>query len=223
MKPATLSAIVTAVIALALPWSQSVSASSGIQRCVASDGTAIYTDRACPAFGAKALPLPGELLGRIAAEEARHADSSAPATLGAAADVIGADAMVYPAPAGRRSPQSGCARSKQQLLTDLRGSFALHDVNRLAESYHWVGKSNRQAQQQMLQLERMVELSLQQARLFDAAISMAGMDAGDPYARDEAQPARPTGNLQLTLAKGARLQVIDLNVTRYAGCYFARI
>ena len=67
MKSATLSAIVTAAIALALPWSQPVSASSAPQRCTAVDGSAIYTDRACPAFGAKALPLPGELLGRIVA------------------------------------------------------------------------------------------------------------------------------------------------------------
>ena len=215
MKPATLSAIATAIIALALPWSQSVSASSGIQRCEASDGTAIYTDRGCPAFGAKALPLPGELLGRIAAEEARHADSSAPATLGA---------LEATAPAGRRSPQSGCARSKQQLLADMRGSFAQHNVNRLAESYHWVGKSNRQAQQQMLQLERMAKLSLQQARLFEYSISMGDMDAGgDTYVSADVHPSRLTGNLHLTLANGASLQVVDLDVTRYAGCYFAKI
>ena len=223
MKPATLSAIATAVIALALPWSQSVSASSGIQRCVASDGTAIYTDRACPAFGANALPLPGELLGRIAAEEARHADSSAPDTLGAAVDAMAVDAMAHAAPTGRRSPQSGCARSKQQLLTDLRGSFALHNVNRLAESYHWVGKTNRQAQQQMLQLERLADLSLQQARFFDGAIGVGGLDATHMGLQNAARPSTLAGTLQLTLSKGASLQVVDLDVTRYAGCYFARI
>ncbi|MEO6518579.1 MAG: hypothetical protein ABIO17_06255 [Pseudoxanthomonas sp.] len=74
----------------------------------------------------------------------------------------------------------------------------------------------------MLQLERMVELSLQQARLFDGAISLGGMDARDPDARDEAQPARPTGNLQLILAKGASLHVVDLGVTRYMGLLFRK-
>lgn len=217
MKSATLSAIVTAAIALALPWSQPVSASSALQRCKAVDGSAIYTDRACPAFGAKALPLPGELLGRIASEEARYADSAAPAALGAIAG-----AMADAGPVGRRSPQSGCARSKQQLLADVRGSFALHNVNRLAESYHWVGKTNRQAQQ-MLQLERLADLSLQQARFFDGATGMGGMVAADIGLQDAARPSTLAGTLQLTLSKGASLQVVDLDVTRYAGCYFARI
>ena len=222
MKSATLSAIVTAAIALALPWSQPVSASSALQRCKAVDGSAIYTDRACPAFGAKALPLPGELLGRIASEEARYADPAAPAALGAIAGAM-ADAMADAGPVGRRSPQSGCARSKQQLLADVRGSFALHNVNRLAESYHWVGKTNRQAQQQMLQLERLADLSLQQARFFDGATGMGGMDATHMGLQDAARPSTLAGTLQLTLSKGASVQVVDLDVTRYSGCYFARI
>ena len=222
MKSATLSAIVTAAIALALPWSQPVSASSALQRCKAVDGSAIYTDRACPAFGAKALPLPDELLGRIASEEARYADSAAPAALGAIAGAM-AGAMADAGPVGRRSPQSGCVRSKQQLLADVRGSFALHNVNRLAESYHWVGKTNRQAQQQMLQLERLADLCLQQARFFDGATGMGGMDATHMGLQDAARPSTLAGTLQLTLSKGASVQVVDLDVTRYSGCYFARI
>ena len=120
---------------------------------------------------------------------------------------------------GRRAPQSGCARSKQQLVMDMRGSFALHNVNRLAESYHWVGKSNRQAQQQMLQLERMATLSLHQATFFDGVTS----SVLDPVDAGAVNSSGLAGTLQLTLAKGASLQVVDLGVTRYAGCYFAKL
>ncbi|MET0892019.1 MAG: hypothetical protein ABWY01_00440 [Pseudoxanthomonas sp.] len=220
MKPVTLSALITAAVALGLPWSQPVGATSGIQRCEAGDGSVIYTDRACPALGSKPLPVPAGLLTRIAAEEARYADSNAPLALGLQADASpapDANARADTGPVGRRAPQSGCARSKQQLVTDMRGSFALHNVNRLAESYHWVGKSNRQAQQQMLQLERMATLSLQQATFFDG---FAGGGLDEASAVDAGGLA---GTLQLTLAKGASLQVVDLDVTRYAGCYFARL
>lgn len=222
MKHATLSALVTAAVALGLPWSQPVEATSGIQRCEAGDGSVIYTDKACPALGSKALPLPAELLTRIAAEEARYSDSNAPIALGLQADAstgAAAGALADSGTVGRRAPQSGCARSKQQLVMDMRGSFALHNVNRLAESYHWVGKSNRQAQQQMLQLERMATLSLQQATFFDGVIS-SGLDAVDAGPVNSSGLA---GTLQLTLAKGASLQVVDLDVTRYAGCYFAKL
>jgi len=222
MKPAMLSALVTAAVALGLPWSQPVAATSGIQRCEAGDGTVIYTDKACPALGSKALPVSAELLTRIAAEEARYSDSNAPLALGLQPDASATAFAGAPAAngaVGRRAPQSGCARSKQQLVADMRGSFALHNVNRLAESYHWVGKSNRQAQQQMLQLERMATLSLQQARFFDGFIG-SGLDAVEAGAVDSSGLA---GTLQLTLAKGASLQVVDLDVTRYAGCYFAKL
>src|SRR3546814_3497097 len=53
------------------------------------------------------------------------------------AGTMGADAM----PIGRRSPESGCAKSAGQLASDLHGALALGDVNRIAESYHWAGMS----------------------------------------------------------------------------------
>ncbi|MDX1550752.1 MAG: hypothetical protein R3278_09425, partial [Lysobacter spongiicola] len=37
----------------------------GIQRCEAPDGTAIYTDKACAAFGASSTPLSNDLVRRI--------------------------------------------------------------------------------------------------------------------------------------------------------------
>lgn len=214
MKAPALPSLLSAAVLLALPWPQSLGATTGIQRCEAADGTAIYTDRACPTVGGTPVPLQAELLTRIAADEARHA-----------ASIDGsfqADPSLDAPATGRRSPQSGCARSKQQLLMDVRGSFALHNVNRLAESYHWVGKSNRQAQQQMLQLERMATLSLQQATLFDGTISSGATEDGMSNAADAASSG-PAGTLQLTLARRGSVQVVDLDVTRYSGCYFARI
>lgn len=217
MKAPALPSLLSAAVLLGLPWPQSLGATTGIQRCEAADGTAIYTDRACPTVGGTPAPMQAELLTRIAADEARNASSAALAD-----GSFQADPLLDSPPTGRRSPQSGCARSKQQLLMDVRGSFALHNVNRLAESYHWVGKSNRQAQQQMLQLERMATLSLQQATLFDGTISSGAVEDGMSNAPDAAS-SDPAGTLQLTLVKRGSLQVVDLDVTRYSGCYFARI
>lgn len=184
------------------PWSQSVRADSGLQRCEDAEGTVGYTDGGCALLGGKPLPVSGELLTRLASEQSREPQASA---LDAYSPLPGTTHNV-----GRRSPLAGCAHSKKQLLADLEGAFALGNVNRLAESYHWVGKSNRQAQQQMLQLERMASEGLMGAALFDARINTAGNDDSSAM-------------LQLRLGKGSVRQVVDLDVLRYSGCYFARI
>jgi hypothetical protein len=200
MNTRALPALFSLTLLSALPWPQSVRADSGLMRCENADGSVAYTDRGCAAPGSKSVPVSGELLSRLASERSREPQTSEQGYPNAFA--------VHNA--GRRSPAAGCARSKKQLLADLEGSFALGDVNRLAESYHWVGKSNRQAQQQMLQLERMAHEGLMDAALFDARIdSFAGNDS--------------TAMLQLTLGKGSVRHVVDLDVLRYSGCYFARI
>ena len=198
----TVATLLSVVALSALPWSQAVQAGSGLQRCQSADGSISYTDRGCAVLGSKPMPVPAELLTRIASERSREEQT---AELDAFPEI--AETNYTP---GRRSPLGGCARSKQQLLADLRGAFALGNVNRLAESYHWVGKSNRQAQQQMLQLERMAGEGLLEAQLFDTQI---GLGAGDGSA----------AMLQLTLGQDQPRQVLDLDVMRYSGCYFARI
>jgi hypothetical protein len=206
MNAVSLPAVMVAVAALISPGSVPAGTSSSLQRCESSEGEVVYTDRPCAALGARALPLPGELLTRIAREEAAHTR-----------DIDFSDAPAI-ANVGRRSPTSGCARNRRQLALDIQGSLALHSVNRLAESYHWVGKSHREAQQHMLRLERMAMRRLKDAKLFHAQIGGGAMQFAD------AGTASPgVGILQLTLDNGATRQVMDLEVLRYSGCYFVRL
>ena len=199
MNAASISTMVVAVAALMSPGSVPAGTSGGLQRCESPDGEAIYTDRSCSALGARPLPLSDELLTRIAREKAAYTQ-----------DIDFGDAHVV-ANIGRRSPTSGCARNKRQLAMDIQGSLALHNVNRLAESYHWVGKSHREAQQHMLRLEKMAMERLQEAKLFNAQIGSGAMHLPD------------AGIVQLTLADGRTQQVMDLEVLRYSGCYFVRL
>ena len=206
MNAVSISTAVVAIAVLMSPGSVPAGTSSGLQRCESADGEVVYTDRPCATLGARPLPMPGELLTRIAREEAAYSR-----------DIDFGDAPVL-ANVGRRSPTSGCARNKRQLAMDIQGSLALHNVNRLAESYHWVGKSHREAQQHMLRLEKMATQRLQDVRLFYAQIGSGAMqfaDAGTTGANG--------GIVQLTLGNGARQQVVDLEVMRYSGCYFVRL
>lgn len=208
MKTLPIAAFVASVLATMLPVSQPVRAGSGIQRCVSADGSTVYTDRACGSLGAKAVPMRGELLGRIARDEAAYPSE------GRLADTNRTPPINTVA---RRSPAAGCARTPTQLSMDVQGSFALHDVNRVAESYHWVGQSHRQAQQLMQRLDRLASQPLLDAHFFDAQIGPGGMQLADAGAGNGG-----AGVLQLMLGGSGAPQVVDFGVLRHAGCYFIR-
>jgi hypothetical protein len=181
-----------------------------IQRCDAGDGNAIYTDKPCATFSAKPARLSDDLTIRLAmaSRNDRSGDmSSQSMALGAYRD---ASEPLRAALPGRRSPAAGCARSPLQLSRDLVGAFALHDVNRVAESYHWVGLNQRQAQPVMKQLERLSAQPLADARFLAAWIG-----SGETAAQEMPQDA---GLMQLVFADGAR--IVDFEVRRYSGCYF---
>jgi hypothetical protein len=206
MKP-----LVLAVAALGL-MSTSFSSgaiSEGIQRCRTADGSAIYTDKACGSLGASNAPLSAELLTRIAM------DTMAEPTV----DSLGvayrdaSEPLVAPA-AARRSLSGGCARSPRQLSADLVGAFALHDVNRIAESYHWAGMGHRQAMGVMQRLERLSSRPLAEAKFLAAWVG-SGDTSADEIPAD-------SGLMQLVFA-GDGLQVVDLQVRKYSGCYFVRL
>ena len=179
---------------------------TGIQRCQAPDGSAIYTDKTCAAFGAIAKPLSDGLLTRLAY----------------AGDGGGADVGVFGshrAPeVARRSAASGCARSSTQLSMDLQGAWALGDVNRIAESYHWAGLDSGQARAIMQRLERLAEQSLWQAHYFDAYIGNDMVQLADAAADVSAG----AGVMQLVFEDGASPRVQDFDVRRYRGCYFVQ-
>ena len=208
MKLSVLAAFLATVAFASVPMVPAARAGSGIQRCEAGSGEAIYTDKACATFDARAVPMSGELLVRLANDAPEGASTMA-------------DDIVAPAPApGRRSVAAGCARTPTQLAMDLRGAFALGDVNRIAESYHWVGMSHAGAMAVMDRLEQLQRNTLVDTHYFDATIGI-GLAA---YADAGAAPVDGgTGILQATFSDDGRVaSITDFEVLRHAGCYFVR-
>ena len=188
-----------------------LAAPPAIQACVAQDGGAVYTDKPCRTLGAQSVPMRGELMNRIAQEQAREAIVSGVEVSylpsmdeGAMADAR--DAI------GRRSAAGGCARSPRQLAMDLRGAFALGDVNRIAESFQWVGMSQRTANATMQRLSKLARRPLVDAQYYGAFMASAG---GETYGGSG-------GVLQLQFGGTSLATVQDLDVERYHGCWFVR-
>ncbi|NUS37835.1 MAG: hypothetical protein HOQ02_02255 [Lysobacter sp.] len=217
--PRTLAAgALACMLSLGLPLAtpaRSAPSAASIERCIARDGGSVYTDKPCALFGAQAAPLSGELMSRLAND--RHVmklQGDADGPMPVALDGVAPSASAAP---GRRSAAAGCARSPQQLADDMRGSLALGDVNRLAESYHWVGMSHREGEHVLDRLARLLGREAIDSRYYAAQIaslSDGGMpDAGDSRGGDG-------GILQVMLAGRGAPSVLDFDVHRYAGCYF---
>lgn len=217
-------ATLAATIALTLaPFAEPVVAATGIQRCESADGTLVYTDKACGALRAKAVPMSGELLTRIAREEALST-TTPPSGMspGGFADAdIPLDTGIR---VSRRSASGGCARSQTQLAMDLRGALALGDVNRVAESYHWAGMSSRQADRVMDRLQQLTGKPVIDTHYFDARISSSpfGADAGAALVASSGGIGGDAGVMQVVIGNGTTRSVVDFDVHRYAGCYFVK-
>jgi hypothetical protein len=204
-----------AIVAAALPAAAPVHASSNLQRCIAADGSEVYTDQACGRLGADPLPLPSELMARIVQDRAfarRHdplrgtVDAARPLDVG----------MI---PIGRRSPESGCAKSATQLAADLRGALALGDVNRVAESYHWAGMSAKAGRPVMDRLQDLITKEVLDGRYYGGG--RGGLsDAGSIASADGEPDSGSTGFLELVVDGDQAQSVIDFEVYRYRGCYF---
>lgn len=205
---ATIAAALT-LLAASIPMATPVNAGTGIQRCIATDGTTVYTDKPCSVHGAAAAPMSGELATRIAREEAMSE---------AFYDLADASQPLAPAVApGRRSASAGCARSATQLAMDLRGAFALGDINRIAESFQWAGMTHREGQRGMERIDRLNDAPLVDTRYLDARIGLAGLEMADASG---ATGDADAGIMQLWFGEGAAQRVVDLDVQRYQGCYF---
>ncbi|MFS8064074.1 MAG: hypothetical protein ACMG5Z_05750 [Luteimonas sp.] len=228
-----LATLVTGMLLSTVPAAAPVEATSAIQRCESPDGTLVYTDKSCAAFSAKAVPMSGELLTRIA-----HEDAFGESIASSSSDASSTDAGQYAdaampldaatdtsIPVSRRGPGSGCARTPTQLAMDLRDALGLGDVNRVAVSYDWVGMSNRQGQRTMDRLQQLIGKPVIDSHYFDAQITSSPfiVDAGAAITAD-ASNERPgdAGMLQLTLGTGAQATIIDVDVRHYSGCYFVR-
>ena len=234
MKSTLLVTLATTLLLSTAPVSAPVQATTAILRCQSADGTLVYTDQACSAFGAKAVPMSGELMTRIVHEEALAAreamQAGAPTEVGSL-DVGSAGIPQDPAIAApRRAATGGCARSPTQLAMDVRGSLTLGDVNRVAESYYWVGMSTRQGERTLDRLQHLLGRPVMDTHYFDAQVNLSplsgGMpDAGATVASTDTRIGGEAGVLQLMLggnlaSAAAAPSVLNFEVKKYAGCYF---
>jgi len=185
----------------------SVEAKTGVLRCQMADGTYAYTNKACGAFGAKSIPLSGEVLNRIERDQRREARLNG---------VDDAQASPMPLQVGmRRSVQRGCAADPGRFAADRTGSGGWGDVNRVAESFDWAGMSHAQAQRVMARLERLSTQVVVDAEYFDGSIGGQVLFADAGGGIDGS-----AGQMQVTVADGPRESVLDFAVRRDEGCYF---
>lgn len=220
MRPMLTSALVAAVALAVLPTiPQRAEAGTGVLRCQMPDGSAAYTNKSCNAFGAKAAPLPADVIGRIARDQRREAklglqSGNHASTADALGNQLAGIDVAAPGPA-RRPLASGCAISPQQLAQDLKGSVALGDVNRIAESFDWAGMGNEEAQRVMARLQQIARRPVRDAEYFDVSV-------GDGMFADASNvaPDGAAGLLQVTFDAGDGDSIVDYGVRRDEGCYF---
>jgi len=207
--------VAVALCGAALPVPQPAEAGPIIQQCRTSAGSSIYTDKPCRSIGAQSVPMRDDLATRLIREQVREAriTGGEVATIPVSLSTMSAAREAI----GRRAVAGGCARTPTQLAMDLRGSFALGDVNRIAESYHWVGMSQRAANATMQRLEHLSHHSIVDAQYYDAQMS-----GGELYADAGAPAGGGGGVMQLTFSGESGGAIQDFDVQRYAGCYFVR-
>lgn len=184
---------------------------SSIQACRTQDGGAVYTDKPCRSIGAQSMPMRGELMNRIVQEQVVEARVS-----GVEVSWLPSmdEASMHDAREAidRRAVAGGCARSPRQLAMDLRGAFALGDVNRVAESFHWVGMSQRAANGTMQRLAKMARRPLIDAQYYGAWLATS----------DDAALGGEGGLIQLQFGGRGMATTQDLDVARYRSCWFVR-
>ena len=79
-----------------------------------------------------------------------------------------------------------CARNQDDLLFGVRAALENHDVNRLAEFYHWTGMSNSAGYQVMDRLSRFSDRPLVDVQLTSSRQQGDDASYADPAkARDE--------------------------------------
>ena len=174
-------------------------AATGIARCAMPDGTFAYTNVACGSLGGRHVGLPADVQNRIRREQYREAELT-----GTALPPKGLLAT-SPLSASSRPKGQSCATTPQQLAVDLRASMAQGNVNRIAESFDWVGMSHAQAMQMMTRLKRLGGVSLVDAEYFGSAPGLR--TAGG-------------GTLQVVLEEAGVQKVTDFDIRRHEGCYF---
>jgi hypothetical protein len=89
-----------------------------------------------------------------------------------------------------------CARNQDDLLFGVRAALENHDVNRLAEFYHWTGMSNAAGYQLMDRLARFSDRPLVDVQLMSSRAQAAYDSPYDsPYAEPERVPTPSIADL----------------------------
>jgi len=189
------------------------SAPGVIVRCTTPDGGSVYTDRACAFSGARPAPMSGALVARLVTEAHIARDQGVDAGLPVGVEATGT--MTAPGTLARRPATEGCARTPHQLAADLRGSLVLGDVNRLAESYYWVGMHTREGRRTLDRLAHLLGHPAIDSQYYAAQVASLSDEVGGARGSDG-------GILQLVLAGDGAPTVVEFDVQRYAGCYFVR-
>ncbi len=176
-------------------------AGAAVRRCIAADGTTIYTDRPCAHFDARdAAPAP---------EPEGNAPALPPRLPGAI-------------PLNAYGPaHADCARTPDALLFTLRRVLEYRDINSLAGLYHWPGMGKYSATAVMDRLEALAAHSDGSA---DLVYPDAAFVVHDPQTYPDLPPEDPVG-VRLPTFHGGGLsetapEAATLRVVRHAGCWW---
>ncbi len=180
-------------------------AQAAVRRCIAADGTTIYTDRSCEHFDAR---------------EVQTQESSAHMIDGQVTTPI--DTPLAEPPLSSYGPvATDCPRTPELLLASLRRMLETRDINGLAGLYHWPGMGKWSARSVMDRLEMIVAQSDGSAELLypDAAFVVY-----DPQAYPGLPPEDPLGVRIMAFHEGGISQqapeLATLGVIRHAGCWW---
>ncbi len=215
MRPLFASLVVAALALPAQSTAQVEDAASQVLRCRMQDGATLYTNRACSTFDAAPMPLPAEMLGRIARQQHYEARLAVNAASGifTAEDTSPRNHDEQHAPVAARRPVSaGCANTPRQLALDFQSSVAAGDVNRVAESFDWAGMRQAQAHRILTELQRFNGSVVVDADYFSAGDDGFGI----------APSVEQGGLMQVVLDSDHGRRVADFDVRIDRGCYFLR-
>jgi hypothetical protein len=150
------------------------------------------------------------------------------------------------APAGLPLRVRTCARNQGVLLEGVRAALESHDVNRLADYYHWTGMGSAEGYAMMDRLDAFAERQVVDVQLVRAALPDAppglydkrfdplpGMDeSGEPVAAaDPANPSppprhRPLASMlrvdQMRSATDVSANITYFHLLTNAGCWWMR-
>lgn len=178
-----------------------------IHRCVAADGTMVYTDKPCGDLDAKPLAPPEPIEdGATRTDETRA--SGTVMNTGGALSLGGVT-------------RDDCVRRTDTLLFEIRAAVESRNVNRLASVYDWAGKSSGAAGALLERLSRITD--------HPAAAVEFRYPEFDPYADPAAMPtsapaadARPVGVRIVEIAPGQDQPSFEenLRLVRNAACWW---